>query len=93
MVFISVSHLRLGPGLKWAAEEEDGALVRVEACWSGECDAVTPGEGEGGQLIRCYYRHQTPRRQCGVSATGHYQQDNTITVCVCTKYVSQLQND
>ena len=34
LVIISASHLRMGSGLKWAAEEEDGALVRVEPCWS-----------------------------------------------------------
>ena len=34
LVSTSASHLRMGSGLKWAAEEEDGALVRVEPCWS-----------------------------------------------------------
>ena len=57
-------------------------LVRVEL-WS---------PGEDGQLIRqSYYRHltDTPETECGVS--GHYQLDDTISVCVCIKYVSHFQ--
>lgn len=46
----------------WGSGESGALLVSV-------CDAVTPGESEGGQLIRpCYYRHldtqETVRCQC-----------------------------
>ena len=59
-------------------------LVRVEP-WS---------PGEDGQLIwPSYYRHltDTPETESGVSVNGHYQQDDTISVCVCIKYVSHFQ--
>lgn len=79
------SNLRICPGLKWAAgvgggwgwwwEWSLGHRVRMVS-WSGQ---VTTDIS------------QTPRRLCGVSVSGHYQQDDTISVCVCIKYVSHFQ--